>query len=108
MDATGRLDSLIEDSRTLTFKHVVKAEAISEQFFTNPETNVHGLLYKLKGNTASSIQFFVTDSVRHFLRAALYFSVRPNKDSLAPAIDFIGEDVERMMRSVEWNDNYKN
>ncbi len=106
-DARGRVDSLMEDSRALAFKHVSKAEAISERFYSNPEARVYGLLYNLRGNTASSWQFYVTDSVKHFLRGALYFKVSPNKDSLAPAIDFFGKDVVKMMETIEWNDNIK-
>jgi gliding motility-associated lipoprotein GldD len=103
-DARNRLDSLSEDSRALAFKHAIKADAINERFYSNPEANVYGVLYNLKGNTASSWQFYVTDSVKHFLRGALYFSVTPNKDSLAPAIDFFGDDLIKIMETIEWND----
>ena len=106
-DAQGRLDSLMEDSRALAFKHVSKAEAITERFYSNPDTRIYGLLYNLRGNTASSWQFYVTDSVKHFLRGALYFKVSPNKDSLAPAIDFFGQDLVKMMETIEWKDNKK-
>jgi gliding motility-associated lipoprotein GldD len=103
-DAQGRLDSLSEDSRVLAYKHAAKADAISERFYSNTETNVYGVLYQIKGNTASSWQFYVTDSMSHFLRGALYFSVRTNKDSLAPAIDFFGKDLIMLMETVEWKD----
>jgi gliding motility-associated lipoprotein GldD len=106
-DARGRLDSLIEDSRTLAYKHAVKADAITEKLYTNPDTRVYGILYNLKGNTASSWQFFVTDSLKHFLRGALYFTVPPNKDSLAPVIDFFGKDLIKLMETVEWKDTDK-
>ncbi len=102
-NAQNRLDSLTEDSRTLAYKHTLKAEAISEKFYSNPSKKVYGILYYMKGNTASSWQFYATDSAKHFLRGALYFSVNPNKDSLAPAIDFFGEDLIRVMESLEWN-----
>ncbi|NHB69486.1 gliding motility lipoprotein GldD [Perlabentimonas gracilis] len=102
-EAQNRLDSLTEDSRTLAYKHALKAEAISEKFFEDPEKKVYGMLYNLKGNTASSWQFYVTDSVKHFVRGALYFSVNPNKDSLSPAIDFFGKDVVHIMETIEWN-----
>lgn len=102
-EAQNRLDSLTEDSRTLAYKHALKAEAISEKFFEDPEKKVYGMLYNLKGNTASSWQFYVTDSVKHFVRGALYFSVNPNKDSLSPAIDFFGKDVVHIMETLEWN-----
>lgn len=100
----NRLDSLFEDSRALAYKHALKADAINEKFYSNPESKVYGILYNLKGNTASSWQFYVTDSVNHFLRGALYFSLTPNKDSLAPAIDFFGQDLVKIMETIEWRD----
>jgi gliding motility-associated lipoprotein GldD len=101
-NASGRLDSLIEDSRRLTYKHAAKADAISERYFVNDSNRVYGILYEVKGDVASSWQFFVTDSTKHFLRGALYFSVTPNKDSLAPAIDFFGQDLMELMETVRW------
>lgn len=93
-----------EDSRTFVYKHAIKADAIEEQFYENKEKEVYSILYDIKGNAASSIQFVVTDSTEHFLRGALYFNTRPNKDSLAPVITFIREDIVRMIESFEWKD----
>lgn len=98
----GNINTLIEDVRTLAYKHTIKADAINERLFANPERKVYGTLYDIKGNAASSCQFYVTDSVKHFLRGALYFSVHPNKDSLAPAIDFFGKDMTYLIESLEW------
>jgi len=98
----GNLDNLIEDVRTLAYKHTIKADAINEKVFTNPEKKVYGTLYDIKGNAASSYQFYVTDSVKHFLRGALYFSVHPNKDSLLPAVDFFSKDMVYLIESLEW------
>lgn len=103
-DASGKLDSLFEDSRKLTYKHVLKADAINEKVFSNPKSRVYGIMYSIKGNAASSWQFMVTDSSKHFLRGALYFAVTPNKDSLAPAIDFIAEDMIHLIETLEWKD----
>lgn len=98
----GNIDTLIEDIRTLAYKHTIKADAINEKLFSNPEKKVYGTLYDIKGNAASSFQFFVTDSTKHFLRGALYFSVHPNKDSLTPALDFFGKDMVHLIESLEW------
>ena len=96
------LDSLLEDSHSFVYKHTIKADAINQIRFENDSLRVYGLLYDLKGNTASSVQFFLTDSIKHFLRGALYFEATPNKDSLAPVIDFIREDILVLMESFEW------
>lgn len=98
----GNLDALTEDIRTLAYKHTIKADAINERQFIDANKKVYGILYDIRGDAASSFQFYVTDSVKHFLRGALYFSTHPNKDSLAPAIDFFGKDMIALIETLEW------
>jgi len=98
----NNLIELLEDTRKIVYKHSVRADGISEKVFDNDERNVHGILYDLKGNTASSLQFLLTDSAKHFFRGALYFNNVPNKDSIAPMAEYIREDMVRMIESFEW------
>lgn len=99
---SGNLDALIEDSHTLAYKHTVKAEGIEKISYVNDTTHVYGLMYSIKGNVASPLQFYITDSTRHFLRGSLYFNCSPNKDSLLPSVDFVRADIERMFESLKW------
>jgi len=95
---------LMEQSYKMNVKnHITKADAINEQQFNNAEKKVFGILYDLKGNTASAVQFYVTDSVSHYLRGSLYFSAEPNADSLSPVIDFFREDIIHLIESLKWN-----
>jgi len=98
----NNLGQILEDSRKLAYKHSIKADAIHEQVFIRPDHKIYGILYEIDGNAASSVQFFVTDSVNHYVRGALYFNVEPNKDSLAPVIRFIKDDIIVMIESFEW------
>ena len=98
----NNFQEIAEDSRTFVYKHTIKADAITEQPYENEERKVYGILYELKGNTASGIQFILTDSTRHFFRGALYFNVSPNKDSIAPVAAFIREDIIRLIETLEW------
>ncbi len=97
------LYAMSEDARTFAYKHTVKAEDIIDSFFTNSKTHVSGIFYDIEGNTASSLQFYATDSQYHYIRAALYFNTHPNKDSLAPVIHFIHADMDTMLRSLRWH-----
>ena len=92
----------LDDSREFVYKHTVKADAIEEIRFENDSLKVYGMFYNLKGNTATSIQFFLTDSTNHFLRGSMYFDVAPNKDSLAPVVDFLREDIVHLMETFQW------
>ncbi|MGB5989801.1 MAG: gliding motility lipoprotein GldD [Marinifilaceae bacterium] len=93
-----------EDSHKLAYKHAIKAEAINESEYKNKKNNIYALIYNIKGNTASSVQFFVTDSTKNFLRGSLYFNCIPNKDSLTPMIDYIHYDIEHIIESFKWKD----
>jgi len=102
------LSRLIEESRSLVYKHSQKASAIDEQIFINRGKRTFGTLYILKGNAASPMQFYLTDSVTHFLRGALYIKEVPNYDSLRPVIQFLSQDVIKMIESTEWKKSHGN
>ncbi|MGC9330380.1 MAG: gliding motility lipoprotein GldD [Bacteroidales bacterium] len=97
------LKILTEDTREMVYKHTVKASAINETAYTNDASNVYGIMYELKGNVASWIQFYMTDSTEHFVRGSLYFGMKPNKDSIAPVLDFLKKDIEHLMETTSWN-----
>ena len=97
------LDVYLEDSRTFVNKHIPKASAINEKQYINKNENVFGLVFNIEGSDAASpLQFYLTDSTQHFLRAALYFDFTPNNDSLSPVIDYIKQDVNFMIESFKW------
>lgn len=101
----GNLATYTEDAHELVMKHIPKASAINEIRIDNDEADVHGLIYDIKGSGAASVyQFFLTDSTRHFVRGALYFSVLPNNDSLAPVIDFVKGDIQHMLETFRWKE----
>jgi gliding motility-associated lipoprotein GldD len=98
----NNLMKLLEDSRTLAYKHSVKADAINERVFMNPAKKVYGTIYTIEGNSASPLQFYLTDSTKHFLRGALYIREVPNIDSIRPVIDFLTPDVIHLIETTEW------
>ena len=98
----NKFDSLVNDAFTLSYKqHTYKASSIQPQEFTTP-TGSAGVYFTLKGNAATGNQFFITDSVSHFLRGALYFSATPNSDSLQPVNDFLKQDLWRLLNTLKW------
>lgn len=97
----NNFQEISEDSREFVYKHTIKADEISEQPFFNKKNNTYGMLYKLEGNTASAIQFVLTDSTQYFFRGALYFNAAPNKDSIAPVLQFIEKDIIQLMETFK-------
>ena len=96
-------EGLVEDARTFAFKHTVKANAIDQKLINYPDKKVYGIYYAIEGNTASSVQFFLTDSVKHYFRGALYFNERPQYDSIQPVVSFIKKDLDKMISTFKWN-----
>ncbi|MGB0368507.1 MAG: gliding motility lipoprotein GldD [Flavobacteriales bacterium] len=99
----GNLGEYLEDSRALTNKHISKASGIDEALIIKEDSRVFGTIYSIDGSqTASPLQFHLTDSTEHFLRGALYFNVPPNNDSLAPVIDFLKQDMLHLIETLNW------
>jgi gliding motility-associated lipoprotein GldD len=98
-----QLSEFMEESRRLAYKHSIKADAINEQIYMNPAKKVYGTVYKIEGNAASPMQFYLTDSTRNFLRGAFYLREVPNIDSLKPVIDFLEPDIIHLIETTTWN-----
>lgn len=99
----GNLATYLEDAHTLVNKHIQKANAIVQREYIDETNKVYGLVYEIKGSDAASpCQFYLTDSTNSFMRAALYFDLIPNNDSLRPVIDFLKQDIDHMISTFRW------
>lgn len=99
----NNLRELTEDALEFVYRNASHASAIPEREYAHPEADVYGVLFDLEGNTASSCQFFLTDSTRHFFRASVYCNCPPNADSLAPVYEYLRKDVIRLVETFRWN-----
>ena len=98
----NNFDSLVNDAFQMSYKqHTYKASAIESQEIITPN-NIHGMYFTLSGNTATANQFFLTDSVKHFIRGALYFSAIPNEDSITVVNEFLKKDLWHMINTFQW------
>lgn len=99
----NNLPVYLEDARTMAFKHLPKASSITDSVFLYPDRTSGGMFYFIRGKgVASPVQFYVTDSTRHFVRVALYFDFRPNNDSIEPVINHIMSDMKHLAASLSW------
>lgn len=99
----GNLATYLEDAHMLVNKHIQKANAIVQREYIDETNKVYGLVYEIKGSDAASpCQFYLTDSTNSFMRAALYFDLIPNNDSLRPVIDFLKQDIDHMISTFRW------
>ncbi|HAQ64878.1 MAG TPA: gliding motility lipoprotein GldD [Bacteroidales bacterium] len=97
------LATYLEDNHLFLSRHIPKASGIEEMVVENKASRVFGMIYNVTGTGAASpVQFYLTDSINHFVRGALYFNFRPNNDSLRPVIDFLNEDIIHLAETFRW------
>lgn len=96
-----RVRAFISDAHKLAAKHQVKAYSIRDIRLKTPR-GYNALLTEIAGDVPSQLQFYTTDSTRHFLRGALYFQTATQNDSLAPVIEFVKKDVVHLLNTLQW------
>jgi hypothetical protein len=103
VDSVGKnsFDKLREDAFALSAKHIYKADKAPSEKFVSTK-GITGIIFKVGGNAASPVQFFMTDTTTHFLRGALYYEASPNSDSTKPITEFLYKDLQHMMNTLEW------
>lgn len=99
----GNLEPYLLDAQNITQKHTQKADAIIEQPYVDDLNKVYGMFYEVGGNAASQSQFYVTDSISHFVTGSLYFYAKPNYDSILPAAHYLKRDIQHLMETIKWN-----
>jgi gliding motility-associated lipoprotein GldD len=95
------LNKLINDAFNMTYKHSTRATEIVDSAIRT-SNGVSGVFFSVGGNAATAKQFFVTDSVKHFLRGALYFDASPNEDSLGVVNNFLQDDMKHLISTFRW------
>jgi gliding motility-associated lipoprotein GldD len=98
----GTLPTVEKECRQLLERTAKNAGAITEQSYENEHLHIYGTLFQVEGETASPVQFMLTDGAHHFFRGALYYLCRINVDSLAPVRAYLRDDVVELMQSFQW------
>lgn len=93
---------LTSDAQKLSYEHAAKAEGIRPRAYEDALNRVYGAFFEVRGDAASQAQFYVTDSLNHFVTGSLYFKTRPNYDSIYPAAVYLQQDMGRIMESLRW------
>lgn len=96
------LNNLIIDAKKLSYEHAAKADGIRPRAYEDAANNVYGTFFEVSGNAASQAQFYVTDSLNHFVTGSLYFETKPNYDSIYPAAVYLQNDMGRIMETLRW------
>jgi gliding motility-associated lipoprotein GldD len=100
-NTNAELTKYVNDAFAVSDEHNDKASARKESIIDNGK-NVKGILFEIEGPVATAMQFFVTDSIKHFLRGSLYINDKVNPDSTAPIVSYLKKDIIKTIETFEW------
>lgn len=102
LTSVAQLDSLSEEAFKMAGEHRKKADAIDEKEIYIKRTESKGIIFELKGPSATPFNFYISDEKNHYLRGSFYFDNHTNTDSVAPVYAFLKEDMMNLINSLEW------
>ena len=103
MAGSKELPAQIDTAYEMLTMHFDHSSGIDEKAYSDDLNHVWATTYQLKGrNTASTFQFWATDSCHHFLRGSLYLNCTPNNDSLAPVLEYLQQDARHLLETLRW------
>ena len=102
--AANQFDKMVNDAFSLTNKNEAVATSIDDSVL-HTQNGITGVYFRVGGNAATARQFYLSDTVKNFLRAALYFEATPNADSIKPVLDLLEVDMHHLINSFRWKDN---
>ena len=86
------------------FENSKFADRFVESIYDSNDKKIFSKVYTFIGNAPSNIQFYITNNKNKFFTGSLYFNSKPNYDSLIPYIDYVGDDIKKMVDSFTWTD----
>jgi gliding motility-associated lipoprotein GldD len=102
LSKSDTLSKFINFSNDKVDDHKLKATSINDEKILRPKDSVYGTFFELQGDVATNFQFYLTDSVNHFMRGEVLLNSRPNYDSLKPSLDYLKVDLQKMVNTLKW------
>jgi gliding motility-associated lipoprotein GldD len=100
--AINTFDKLLSDAFDLSAKNTVYKGAGAGDSLMRTPNGIAGVFFRAEGNAASPMQFFLSDTTRHFLRGSVYYDASPNADSTAPVTQFLYPDLQQLINTLKW------
>ena len=105
VNSSEKLNAYILDLKRTIETHSMMANSVKIKDYSLKEKNIFGRIFDLSGNVASPYQFYLTDSINNIISGLVYFNIKPNYDSILPAINYIENDIIHLIESFDWK-NY--
>lgn len=107
VNSKEKLNAYILDLKTAIETHSMMANSVKIKDYSLKEKNIFGRIFDLSGSVASPYQFYLTDSINNIISGFVYFNIKPNYDSILPAINYIENDIIYLIESFDWKKHNK-
>jgi len=96
------LEDKFQDFSLILDTHTKKSNGIILREYDNINKKIFGKLYEIKGDVASPIQFYLTDSISSFITGSVNLKYKSKYDSIYPSIQYIKNDILVLFESINW------
>ena len=107
LSSENEVINYITDFNLLLDTHTKRSNGFLVKEFENVEYSTFGKIYEFKGDVASPIQFFITDSLNNFIQGAVNKEISSKYDSIYPSIQYIKNDILVFFESINLNKNHE-
>ena len=97
------LEKKLRDFSMILDTHTKKSNGVILREYDNDNRRIFGKLYEIKGDVASPIQFYLTDSISNFISGSVNLKLKSNYDSIYPSIQYVKNDILVLFESINWN-----
>tara|TARA_S200000501_G_scaffold257359_1_gene241128 strand:+ start:15656 stop:16228 length:573 start_codon:yes stop_codon:yes gene_type:complete len=103
MIETNDLENNFRDFSLILETHSKKSNGIFVREYEDVNNSVYAKIFELRGDVASPIQFYLTDSTSNFIYGSLNLKFKPKYDSIYPTIQYVKNDILVLIESLNWN-----
>ena len=107
LSSENEVINYITDFNLLLDTHTKQSNGFLVKEFENVEYSTFGKIYEFKGDVASPIQFFITDSLNNFIQGVVNKEISSKYDSIYPSIQYIKNDILVFFESINLNKNHE-
>lgn len=107
LSSENEVINYITDFNLLLDTHTKRSNGFLVKEFENVEYSTFGKIYEFKGDVASPIQFFITDSLNNFIQGVVNKEISSKYDSIYPSIQYIKNDILVFFESINLNKNHE-
>ena len=97
------LEKKVGDFSLILDTHTKKSNGVILREYDNDNRRIFGKLYEIKGDVASPVQFYLTDSISNFISGSVNLKFKSNYDSIFPSIQYVKNDILVLFESINWN-----